>query len=102
MRCAGARTLLAGLVLPLLSGCLVDTSGTGGVILTPPWERPRVQVIDGERGVRECLAGDTGPCLAAGECGPGVAADVLLARDGDVLEVVCYPGVAERSREEID
>src|SRR5688572_10591836 len=65
-----------------------------------PWQAPRTQVIASDRSALSVAAPDGDACLDyAGddcikpqdECGDGISSDVIVDRDGQVLEVVCYP-----------
>jgi hypothetical protein len=82
-----------------------DDAGTG-----LPWETARTQVIAGGRAALEAPAPEGDDCVRyAGacikpqeECGEGVSSDVILADDGRVLAIVCYPPGKELSVEEVE
>jgi hypothetical protein len=90
-----------------LTGCDDDDDGRASGL---PWESPRTQVIAGGRAALEAEAPEGDECVQyrdtcikpQEECGEGVSSDVIVAEDGRVLAIVCYPPGRELSVEEVE
>ena len=94
--------------------CVLGGVACGGGPKKPghklPWQAPRAQVISSDRSALSVPAPDGDACLDyAGddcikpqeECGDDISSDVILDRDGHVLEVVCYPDGRELTLSEV-
>jgi hypothetical protein len=103
---------LEGTGLALLWVCagLVGCEDGGSRSHLLPWDSHDTRVIDGDRQVSEipspigdrCIDVETGVCIKPQEqCGAN-AADVVLAADGKLLEIICYPPAATLSVEELE